>query len=272
LHMNKNGFCYDGGRVITCTAFSQTGIVHHGFSTRIGGVSAGAFSSLNLGMHTQDDKDNVQDNFRIFCRDISVDVHNLVLSQQVHETELYQADRDDCGKGLYCESDLQGIDGLITDKPGVALATFYADCTPILLLDPKRKVIASVHSGWRGTVGKFARKAALYMQKAYGSKREDILAAIGPSIKQCHFEVGEEVYLDFAAAFGSRVERVTTFKDDKYYIDTDALNVQLLLEAGLSFENIHVCPLCSYCEEELLFSHRRDSGSTGRMCAVIELL
>jgi len=270
--MNKHGFVHDGKSVIVCSAFSETGVVRHGFSTRIGGVSTGAFSSLNLGMHTDDEPENVQDNFQFFCGDLSIDPHDLVLSEQVHETNLHDACYEDCGKGIYTESDLQGIDGLVTDKPGIALATFNADCTPILLLDPVQKVIASVHSGWRGTIGKIARKAALHMQKNYGSKREHILAAIGPSIKQCHFEVGEEVYLDFAAAFRSRVERVTEFRNGKYYIDTDALNVQLLLEAGLSFENIHVCPFCTYCEEDLFFSHRRDGGYTGRMGAVIELL
>jgi len=270
--MNNTDFVYDEGRVLSCRAFSETGIVNHGFSTRIGGVSTDAFSSLNLGMHTADDKENVQHNFELFCRDVCIEPSHLVLSEQVHETVIFKASRQDCGKGLLVESDLSGVDGLITDEPGVALATFYADCTPILLLDPKRKVIASVHSGWRGTVGKIARKAAFMMQKEYGCKRTDILAAIGPSIKQCHFEVGEEVYLNFAAAFGSRAERVTQLKNGKYYIDTDTLNVQLLQESGVLSENISVCPLCSYCEEELFFSHRRSGGTTGRMCAAIELI
>ena len=270
--MKRDAFSYDGGRVITCAAFSETGVVRHGFSTRIGGVSADAFDSLNLGMHTQDDRENVQHNFSLFCRDISVSPEHLVLSEQVHETKLHQATEKDCGKGLLEETDLQGIDGLITDKPGVALATFSADCTPILLLDPQKKVIASIHSGWRGTVQKFARKAAFYMQKAYGSKRSDILAAIGPSIKQCHFEVGEEVYLEFSAAFGSAAERVTRYEAGKYYIDTDALNVMLLLEAGLSRDNISVCDFCTYCREDLFYSHRKSSGKTGRMSAVIELV
>ncbi|MBE7022578.1 MAG: peptidoglycan editing factor PgeF [Ruminococcaceae bacterium] len=269
--MHKQEFSFDGGRVLSCSAFSATGVVRHGFSTRIGGVSTGAFFSLNLGMHTADDAEGVQHNFSLFCRDLAIDPAHLVLSEQVHETVLYKAGRSDCGKGLYKETDLNGVDGLITDEPGVALATFYADCTPILLLDPKRRVIASVHSGWRGTVQKFARKAAFFMQKEYGAKREDILVAIGPSIKACHFEVDEEVYLDFAAAFGTRAERVTRFKDGKYYVDTDALNLGLLQEAGIPRENISVCSLCSYCEEDLFFSHRRSGGNTGRMCAVIEL-
>ena len=270
--MKDKDFQYDNGRVITCSLFAATGVVRHGFSTRIGGVSADAFSSLNLGMHTEDDRENVQHNFSLFCRDLSISPEHLVLAEQVHETHIHKASISDCGKGIYQETDLAGVDGLITGEPGVALATFYADCTPILLLDPVERVVASVHSGWRGTVQKFARKAAFYMQKEYGSKRSNILAAMGPSIKQCHFEVGEEVYLDFAASFGTAAERVTRYKDGKYYIDTDSLNEMLLLEAGLSREHISICKACTACREDLFFSHRKSGGKTGRMCAVIELL
>ncbi|MBE7035830.1 MAG: peptidoglycan editing factor PgeF [Ruminococcaceae bacterium] len=268
--MRKDGFTYEGGRVLCCDAFSATGLVKHGFSTKKRGSSTGIFSSLNLGVHTQDQPDNVEQNFSLFCGDVSIDPEHLVLSQQVHGTVIHRAGKEDCGKGLYRESNLKEIDGLVTNEPGVALATFYADCTPILFLDPKQKVIASVHSGWRGTVQKIAQRAAMTMMRAYGCNSEDILVAMGPSIKQCHFEVDEDVYLEFLLHFRGMAEKCTIKKNNKYYIDTDTLNVYSLLQMGILQEHIYTSKSCTYCNEELFFSHRRD-GETGRMCAVIEL-
>ncbi len=268
--MYKDGFTYEGGRVLYCDAFSEIGLVKHGFSTKKKGTSTGIFSSLNLGVHTKDCRENVEQNFSLFCEELSIDSSHLVLSQQVHGTAIYRAGLKDCGKGLYRESDLQEIDGLVTNEPGVALATFYADCTPILFLDPVQKVIASVHSGWRGTVQKIAQRAVMTMMREYGCNSEQILVAMGPSIKQCHFEVDEDVYLEFLLHFHGMAEKSTIKKNGKYYIDTDALNIYSLLQMGISQEHIHTCNLCTYCNEELFFSHRRD-GETGRMCAVIEL-
>ena len=269
--MFKDGFTYDGGRVLTCDALTATGLVRHGFSTKKMGTSTRIFSSLNLGVHTKDDIEAVRQNFTLFCRDVSVDPQHLVLSEQVHGTAIYTAEQRDAGKGLYRASDLSGIDGLITNQPGVALATFYADCTPILLFDPARKVIASVHSGWRGTVAKIVQRAVLIMNKQYDCSGDNILVAIGPSIKQCHFAVDEDVYLEFLLHFRGAAERCTKQKDGKFYIDTDALLVQSLLEMGISQEHISICKRCTHCDDDLFFSHRRE-GQTGRMCAVIELI
>ncbi len=271
FNMFKNDFTYDGSRVLTCDALTETGMVRHGFSTKKLGISEGIFSSLNLGVHTQDEIEAVRQNFALFCRDVSINPQNLVLSEQVHGTAIYEAGQRDVGKGLYKESDLSGIDGLVTNQPGVALATFYADCTPILLFDPARKVIASVHSGWRGTVGKIVKQVLLVMNKQYGCLSENVLVAMGPSIKQCHFAVDEDVYLEFMLRFSAAAERCTKRENGKFYIDTDALNVKSLLEMGVLQEHISVCKYCTHCENDLFFSHRRD-GQTGRMCAVIELL
>lgn len=267
--MCKDGFSYTGGRVLSCDAFSETNMVYHGFSSRKEGTSSGIFTSLNLGVHTMDEPESVQHNFELFCRDISVDPQHLVVPQQVHGTSVRTVGAEDRGKGLFSDG-LSETDALVTNCPGVALAAFYADCTPILLFDPVGRVIAAVHSGWRGTAGKIVQQAVSVMRKQFGSSSKNILAALGPSIKQCHFEVDEDVYLEFLCRFRGMAERCMIQKNGKYYIDTDSLNVHSLLEMGLLQENISVCRLCTYCEQDLFYSHRRE-GETGRMCAVIEL-
>lgn len=249
----------------------STKLVHHGFSTRIGGVSKSAYSSLNLGVNTEDSKENILANFHLFSKACNIPAQQMVLSNQVHDDKIRIVTKADCGKGVMLKSDIKGIDALITNEPGVALATFYADCTPILLLDTEKKVIASVHSGWRGTLLKIAKKTVVKMIDIFGCNPENILCVTGPSIKQCHFEVGQEVYEQFLNAFGEIAMENTMQKDDKFYIDTDALNVHSLMQCGILRGHIFVCPQCTYCHKDTLFSHRGDGGQTGRMCAVIML-
>ncbi len=264
------GFSYDGHRIITCDALTMAGGVRHGFSTRLEGISSGIYSSLNLGVNTDDEREKVRCNFALLSQDVGISVSQLVLARQIHSTRVYHVKQADAGKGLLHKSDLPEVDALITNQTGVCLATFYADCTPILFFDPVKRVIASVHSGWRGSLGQIARQAVISMEETYGCHPADILAAMGPSIKQCHFEVDEDVYLKFVDVFGEVATQNTKRKEQKYYIDTDALNVHTLLASGLLREHISVCPDCTYCDEKRFFSHRRE-GSTGRMCAVIAL-
>lgn len=268
--MNKGGFSYDGHRLISCDALSETGLVRHGFSTRKDGTSSGNFSSLNLGIHISDKQENVRQNFILFCRDVGVEPKQTVFARQVHSTLVLPVTKQDAGKGIVLPGNLPEADGVVTNEPGVCLTTFYADCTPILLLDPVCSVIAAVHSGWRGTIGKIICEAICLMQKQYGSESRNIIAATGPSIKQCHFEVDEDVYLQFVETFGEIAQKSTVSKGQKYYIDTDSLHAHLLLSMGVLAQNIHTCKSCTYCDDSLFFSHRRE-GITGRMAAMIEL-
>lgn len=249
----------------------RTGLVNHAFSTRIGGVSEGAYSSLNLGVNSKDEKQNVLSNFQLFSEAIGIRTEKMVLSNQVHDDRIRIVTKADCGKGVLLDSDIKGIDALITAESGVALATFYADCTPVLIVDIQKKVIASVHSGWRGTLLKIAPKTVLKMTREFGCDPKDMVCAIGPSIKQCHFEVGKEVYDQFVNVFGQPAAHYTIQKNGKYYVNTDALNVDTLATCGVPLENISICPLCTFCHNDVFYSHRGDGGITGRMCAVIEL-
>lgn len=268
--MHKDGFCYEGHRILTCDALSETGLVRHGFSTKKEGTSAGTYASLNLGLFTNDSREQVRQNFTLFCCDAGIEPKHLVSLKQVHSTKVLSVSKKDIGK-VFTGEMFSEADGLVTNEPGVCLTTFYADCTPFLLLDPVNRVIGAIHSGWRGTLGQIVCRGVEVMKRQYGSNSRDILVASGPSIKQCHFEVGQEVYELFLEQFGKVATQNTLQKGEKFYIDTDAINVHSLQEVGVLRQNIFVHPDCTYCGEENYFSYRRD-GETGRMCGMIELI
>ncbi|HWT27080.1 MAG TPA: peptidoglycan editing factor PgeF, partial [Mobilitalea sp.] len=183
---------------------SDIPFIRHGFSTRLGGVSCGMFSTMNLGYDSGpyvDDQANVEENYRRISKSIGIDPDSIVISKQVHKTNIRQVDTQDCGKGLFKPRDYDEIDGLITNKPGITLVTKYADCVPLYFVDPVKKAIGLTHSGWRGTVKKIGRITVQEMEKHFGSNPKDIIAVIGPSICKDCYEVGDEVANGFKDAF-----------------------------------------------------------------------
>ena len=185
--------------------FRDTGLVTDGFSTRLGGVSEGCFSSLNLSFDRGDDRAAVAENFRRMGEALSVHCEDMVLSQQTHTTNIRIVTDEDRGKGITRERDYTDIDGLITNVPGICLVTTYADCVPLYFLDPVKKVIALSHSGWRGTVGKIGKKTVELMHDNFGSDPADILAAVGPSVCQDCYEVSADVIDRFKEVFDRSV-------------------------------------------------------------------
>lgn len=251
----------------TAPLLEETGVARHAFSTRLGGTA----DELNLGAHTDISRERLEDNYARFCGAAGIDPRRLVLAEQTHSDHIAVVDKSYCGSGLYVPSLLSETDALVTDRPGVALATFYADCTPILLLDPVRRVAASVHSGWRGTLARIGRKAVQLMRERFGCDPADIRAAIGPSIMQCHFEVGPEVAAQFAGTFGADAAPHMLQRGEKFYIDTQSINVGQLCAEGIRRGHIALSGLCTVCRRDEFFSHRGDGAGTGRLCAVIEL-
>ncbi len=252
----------------TIDSFSDTGLVKHCFSTRRGGVSGGVYESMNLRQHCDDSKENIEKNFEILCSAIGIDKEDLVLSKQVHEDKIMNVGRGDRGNGIWKENKFKSADGLITDEPGVALVTFYADCVPLYFLDPKKKVIASVHSGWKGTVKRIGQKTVEKFAADYKSNPEDIIAAIGPSIQVCHFEVGRDVAEIFEKNFKSQVVEE---RGEKVFVNLQKAVAEQLLESGIRSENITDSKICTYCNWEMLFSHRKTGGRRGNLAAVSEL-
>ncbi|MCT4592910.1 MAG: peptidoglycan editing factor PgeF [Anaeromicrobium sp.] len=260
-----------GTKYYVIDEFNKTKMVKTCFTTRIGGVSNGEFSTLNMGTKTSDKKENIIKNYEILCDALGTSIENLVLSDQVHGDKIKIVHMDDRGKGLLCENPIKEIDGLITSQKGVCLVTQYADCVPIYILDKKNKVIALVHSGWRGTVKKISKRAIEIMKDVYNTNPIDCLGAIGPSIGLCCYEVDKGVIGEFEKNFNNIEDFVKNKKSGKYNLDLWEANKSILKDIGFKEENIIVSHVCTMCNEEL-FSYRRDKGNTGRMVAMIELL
>ncbi len=263
--------CENG--VIKSKTLSEMPFLRHGFTSRHGGVSEGSYSSLNLGLNTDDSRDNVLENYRISAERIGFDVNRLVLTEQVHSDKIVCVTEKDCGKRLFLKSDITKTDGLITNCKNVPIGVFTADCTPILLCDKNKKVVAAVHSGWKGTLLEIGKKTVQKMSNIFFCDPKDIVAVIGPSIKKCHFEVKDDVYSKFCESFGTDfIEKVSEKVQESYYIDTDLINKSSLMSAGILEENIKICPSCTFCESDKFFSHRASGGKTGRQCAFITIL
>ena len=244
----------------------------HGFSTRLGGVSPAPWDSLNLGSSRGDLEANVAENFRRFCAAAGADPAALVKNHQVHGDRIrYVTSEDACG----CPADpgTAQADGLITDRPGVCLTVFTADCIPVLLYDPVRRVIAAVHAGWRGTALGIAARAAERMTGDFGCRPGDILAAIGPGISRCCFETHADVPDGLRAGLGDDAEAFIRPLPggNKFLVDLKGANVRWLARSGLSRDHIAVCDACTACRSDLFWSHRRLGTVRGSMAAVIQL-
>lgn len=253
-------------------AIEAAGGVAHGFSTRVGGVSEGMWGSMNLGVSRGDDPDHVRENYRRFLSAIGADSSRIVLSNQVHGDDVRVVTSADWKSDLY-EKVSYEADGLMTATPGVTLVVFSADCLPVLLYDPVRKVVAAVHSGWRGTVAGVVPKAVQRMCDVYGSRAEDILAAIGPGISQCCFETHEDVPNALMAAVSSAALQYIQIKENgKFAVDLKGINTYRLEQSGLLREHIEVSADCTGCLTDKYWSHRKMGNNRGSMAAVIQLL
>ncbi len=265
----------NGIKFLSFPSLEKTGIVRHLFSTRAGGVSEGIFSSMNLSFTRGDNPDSVLENYRRIAGVLECDMEDFVCSDQTHTTNVRITGSKDAGKGVIREKDYTDVDGLITNEPGVVLATFYADCVPLYFVDPVKKAIGLSHSGWRGTVNKMGLKTVRMMQETYGTDPEDVVAAIGPSICMSCYEVGSEVAEEFLKAFPKREEQKEILREKengKYLLNLWKANYFIMREAGIKEENISVTDICTCCNGEELFSHRQSQGKRGNLGAFLGLL
>ena len=262
----------------------------HGFSTRLGGFSrVYGGGALNLGFTEQDSRNAVERNRTVFLSKFGFLKNGqpwpLVMLRQIHSDLIHRVNK-------LPEEQLAG-DGLLTDTPGMLLGIGTADCLPIILVDVKKKAVGVFHAGWRGTLKRIVEKGIGEMGRYFGTVPGDVKAAIGPGIHGCCYEVGTEVRDQFASQFACAAELFRESKESdpirkkypllflsarppghsdlpkKVFLDLAEANRRQLIDAGVPAKNISVSPLCTSCRTDLLFSHRKENGVTGRMMAVV---
>lgn len=252
---------------------ADTRAVRHGFSTRLGGVSEGCFSSMNLGFGRGDREEAVRENFRRMASAIGVRCEDMVFSRQTHTANVRVVTEKDRGMGILRPTEFQDVDGMVTNIPGICLVTFYADCVPLFFLDPVKKAIGLSHSGWRGTVGKIGKATVELMERQFGSDPADILAAIGPSICQECYEVSGDVIEKFQESFAERVWEQLFFQknDGKYQLNLWKANEVIFEEAGILPEHMAVTNVCTHCNSRILYSHRTAGNRRGSLAGFLAL-
>ena len=238
----------------------------HCFTTRLGGVSAGHLDSLNIGIHRGDSRENVLENYRILGNALDFSPKNAVLSHQTHTDIVLQVGKAQHGAGLF-GPELSECDALITNVAGTALVIFTADCTPILFHDPVTGAVGAAHAGWRGTAAGIAAKTVRAMVDAYGSRPEDIRAAIGPNIGQCCFQTDADVPEAMRKALGKDAEPFIHPSGHKYYVNLKEINALWLRRAGL--QHIEISSECTACAPRRFWSHRITGGERGSQGAII---
>lgn len=269
MHMDeitRNGVTY-----LAFPSLEQTGMVRHAFSTRMGGVSQGPYATMNFSFTRGDDPDAVRENYRRMADALGVEMEKMILTWQTHTTNIRVVTPEDMGKGVVKDRDYRDVDGLVTNIPGVTLVTFFADCVPLYFLDQKNRAIGLSHSGWRGTVKRMGQKTLETMRQAFGTKPEDVTACVGPSICQDCYEVGPEVIEEFEKEFDRDDQDRLFYKKEngKYQLNLWEANRIILLEAGVPGSNVMVTDICTHCNPDLMFSHRRTPEKRGNLCAFL---
>lgn len=256
---------------LTYPAYEEMNWLVHGFSTRFGGVSRGIYSSMNLSFTRGDEESCVKENYRRISDAMGLDMNSIVTSDQTHTNNVRKVTEKDRGKGIVIPRDYTDTDGMITNVPGLVLATFYADCVPLYFADPANHAIGLSHSGWRGTVQKIGAVTIEKMSEEYGSNPKDLKVAIGPSICQECYEVSEDVIEEFEKVFDKKYRNRLFYRKEngKYQLNLWMANKIIFLEAGIPEENISMPNLCTCCNPEFLFSHRASHGKRGNLGAFL---
>ena len=260
----------DGVVYLSFPLLETCNMVNHGFSTRLGGVSEGEFSSMSFGYARGDRPEAVLENYRRMGNALGVDYRKMVVSFQTHTVNVRQVGEEDAGKGIWRRREYEDVDGLVTNVPGITLVTLYADCVPLYFVDPINRAIGLSHSGWRGTAARMGNVTIQKMKEAFGTRPENLLCAIGPSICKDCYEVGEDVAEAFRNTFGNCSETILKPRGNgKYHLDLWQANKKVLLDAGVKPEHLEITDLCTCCNPELLFSHRALKGRRGNLGAFL---
>lgn len=241
-----------------------------GFTTRKGGLSLQPFTSFNLGLHVADDEQHVLSNRNRLADQLQFPLDQWVAAEQVHADEIAHVTRKHRGRGAISYADsLAGMDGLMTNETGLLCTAFFADCVPLFFFDPVTGYIGIAHAGWKGSVRRIGERMVRGFQRA-GTELQDLQVVIGPAISQKHYEVDDRVIRSIPKELRAKV--VHTLAGEHYLLDLKQLNTEILLQCGVLRHNIDITKYCTFDDESLFFSHRRDDGKTGRMLGYIGYL
>ncbi|HEX8176742.1 MAG TPA: peptidoglycan editing factor PgeF [Pyrinomonadaceae bacterium] len=266
--LRRAGFTWrerDSVRALSCLALERDGFTN-GFSTRMGGTSPMPQDALNLAGFHEDAAENIHENRRRFLRLFDGD-WVLTAVWQMHSADVRTVrDKEDA------RSDEERCDALTTIAPGVLLAVKSADCVPVILGDNRTGACAAAHAGWRGTVSRIVERTIERMSAEYGTRAEDVRAAIGPAAGACCYEVGSEVIDAFRSNFQDADSLFQPTREGHALIDLQRANRSQLIQSGVREERIHTAPFCTMCRTDLFFSYRREKsihGRVGRLMSVI---
>lgn len=254
-----------------------------GFTTRHGGVGSVPYATLNCAYHVGDDPEVVLNNRRLVTGKLGYEAEAWTCGEQVHGKHVAVIKAEDRSRGLLDrQSALQDTDGLVTNVPGVLLTSFYADCVPLYFYDPVQQAVGLAHAGWKGTVAGIAVSMMETMEREYGSRRQDIRAAIGPSIGDCCYEVDEAVMQHVRVWFddspvndeykdSASKKAYRSVDNGKTMLNLKECNRHIMMKAGILPDHIECTTWCTSCHPELFFSYRKENGVTGRMASWIGL-
>lgn len=267
----------DGMEYLVFPELEKTGIVSHLFSTRLGGVSRGCYGESNFSYTRGDLREAVDENYRRVAQILGHGrtLDDFVSTYQTHTTNVRLVTEEDRGKGTVRQRDYTDTDGLITDVPGVILVTYHADCTPLYFVDPVHRAIGLSHSGWKGTAGRMGQKTLEAMNRAFGTRPEDCICGIGPSICGDCYEIGEDVAQIFRDSFADtdllQKQILRAKGNGKYLLNLWQANRMILENAGVPSAQISVTDICTCCNPEYLFSHRKAHEKRGNLAAFLTL-
>lgn len=265
----------DARTAFTRVAFRFASLVQYPIVQAMSGRAPGEPDDGDLGYTPHNDHARIDHNRDAFLREVGVPADALTLGRQVHGVSVAVVTRDDRGRGRPPRFDgFPATDALATAEPGVALGTVVADCVPLLLYDPRRHVVGLAHAGWRGTVGGIATRLVETLSAAFGSRPEDLVAGIGPSIGPCCYEVGDEVIAAWHSAGVAHPDTAIVRNGKKYHFDLWRANRAQLVAAGVNDTAIECSEECTRCRHERYFSyraHRAGLAPSGRMMLVTML-
>jgi YfiH family protein len=275
LHFkNKVGF-------LKFKKLEELDFIDHSFSTRLGGVSKDNFRSLNLGRKNKDSEANVNTNYEYFCQAIGVKKENMVFTKQSHSVNIKVVGKN----GIENLSPEENFDALVTNQPGVVLVSAHADCCPIFMIDTVRKAVGLAHAGWKGTSAGIAIKLVKMMKKLYNSSDIDLVAAIGPAIGGCCFEIDSKTAAEIEKSLdlgnSNDIKKLIKIikmdvngehiKTNKYKADLLGINKHQLISVGICPKSMFVSDICTRCSSDLLFSRRALGSDYGIMLATLSL-